>query len=43
MEMAASAFSTTDWSAIPATEHAGDTGKALWRTQNFGQISRAHG
>jgi hypothetical protein len=38
MEMAASRFSTTDWSEIPATEHAGETGKALWRTKNFGQI-----
>jgi hypothetical protein len=38
MEMAASAFSVTAWSEIPATEHAGETGKALWRTQNFGQV-----
>ena len=38
MEMAASAFSTTDRSEVPATEHAGDSGKALWRTSNFGEI-----
>jgi hypothetical protein len=31
-------FGTTDWSAIPLTEHAGTTGKAIWRTQNFGDI-----
>ncbi len=31
-------FGTTDWSAVPPTEHAGITGKALWRTQNFGEI-----
>jgi hypothetical protein len=38
MEMAAAAFSTTDWSEIPVTRHAGDSGVALWRTQNFGAI-----
>jgi hypothetical protein len=31
-------FGTTDWSIIPATEHAGTTGKAFWRTQQFGTI-----
>jgi hypothetical protein len=31
-------FGTTDWSNVPVTEHAGVTGKALWRTQNFGDI-----
>ncbi|AOB29619.1 hypothetical protein AKI39_01375 [Bordetella sp. H567] len=31
-------FGTTDWSAIEATEHAGTTGKALWRTRQFGDI-----
>jgi len=31
-------FGTTDWSAIPQTEHAGITGKALWRTQQFGDV-----
>jgi len=38
MEMTASAFSVTDWSQISVTEHVGKTGKALWRTQNFGPI-----
>lgn len=31
-------FGITDWSAIKATEHSGITGKAYWRTQNFGGI-----
>jgi hypothetical protein len=38
MEMAASSFSTTDWGETPATEHAGETGVAFWRTRNFGAI-----
>ncbi|WP_407334154.1 DHCW motif cupin fold protein [Enterovibrio sp. 27052020O] len=31
-------FGTTDWEAIPPTEHAGETGVAIWRTQQFGDI-----
>ena len=31
-------FGTTDWNSIPATEHTGERGKALWRTQQFGDI-----
>lgn len=31
-------FGVTDWSAVPATEHAGDTGRATWRTRQFGPI-----
>src|SRR5215468_10477475 len=31
-------FGTTDWSTIPITEHAGITGKALWRTQQFDDV-----
>lgn len=31
-------FGITDWSAIPVTEHEGVRGKALWRTQHFGDI-----
>ncbi len=38
MKMKEIAFSTTDWSHIPVTEHPGDRGKALWRTQNFGDV-----
>jgi len=38
MKMMEMAFSTTDWSQIPVTEHPGDSGKALWRMQSFGDI-----
>jgi len=31
-------MSVTDWTTIEPTHHAGDTGFALWRTQNFGDI-----
>lgn len=31
-------FSTTDWSSVPATEHPGECGVALWRTLTFGDI-----
>ncbi|WP_332778184.1 DHCW motif cupin fold protein [Polaromonas sp.] len=31
-------FGTTDWSKVERTEHAGITGKAFWRTQQFGGI-----
>lgn len=38
MKMCAFPFSITDWSRIPATEHPGVTGKALWRTVFLGDI-----
>ena len=31
-------FGTTDWTAIEATTHPGETGTAYWRTQHFGEI-----
>lgn len=31
-------FGTTDWSTVAATEHAGDTGHATWRTMKFGDM-----
>lgn len=31
-------FGTTDWANVPATEHAGTTGMAFWRTQHFGTL-----
>jgi len=31
-------FGTTEWYAVPATEHAGTTGIARWRTRHFGAI-----
>jgi hypothetical protein len=38
MKMSDIPFGTTDWSAIQPTEHAGTTGTAFWRTQQFGDI-----
>ena len=38
MKMDSIPFGTTDWSAVPPTKHAGVTGQALWRTQQFGDI-----
>lgn len=29
-------FGTTDWSSIERVEYAGETGKAYWRTREFG-------
>ena len=37
MKMRGFVFATTDWNTIPPTEHAGETGVALWRTQQFGE------
>ncbi len=31
-------MTVTDWIQVPLTEHAGDSGIATWRTQNFGDI-----
>lgn len=31
-------FGTTDWAAVPPTEHAGVTGVAVWRTRQFGAV-----
>ena len=31
-------FGTTDWAAVERTEHAGETGKAYWRTRTFNNI-----
>jgi hypothetical protein len=38
MKMTDIPFGTTDWSQVPPTEHAGDTGVATWRTRQFGEI-----
>jgi hypothetical protein len=32
------AFTATDWSAIPRTEHPGETGMAWWRTFTAGDL-----
>src|SRR6187399_1929230 len=31
-------FGVTDWTQVPATEHAGKTGGATWRTRHFGAV-----
>jgi len=31
-------FTTTDWNEVTTTVHAGTSGSAMWRTQNFGPI-----
>ncbi|GGQ99279.1 DHCW motif cupin fold protein [Deinococcus ruber] len=38
MQMTDIPFTVTDWASVQATEHPGITGKALWRTQQFGPI-----
>ena len=38
MRMSDIPFGTTEWYAVPATEHAGTTGLARWRTRHFGAI-----
>jgi quercetin dioxygenase-like cupin family protein len=38
MQLSDIPFTTTDWSAVEPTEHPGITGKAIWRTQHFGDI-----
>src|SRR5690242_19803325 len=38
MHMSDIPFGTTDWSKVERTEHAGDSGKALWRSRQFGAI-----
>jgi hypothetical protein len=38
MNLANIPFDTTDWSTIAPTIHPGDSGTAIWRTQQFGNI-----
>ncbi|ARP79648.1 hypothetical protein CAL12_01600 [Bordetella genomosp. 8] len=38
MQLSDIPFGTTDWSTVETTEHAGVTGKALWRTRQFDDI-----
>lgn len=38
MNMTGIPFGTTDWSRVPATEHPGTSGKAFWRTRQFGEV-----
>ena len=38
MQLSDIPFGTTDWSSVEPTEHKGDSGKATWRTRQFGDI-----
>lgn len=38
MRMTGIPFGTTDWSAVEPTERKGETGRAVWRTRDFGGI-----
>jgi quercetin dioxygenase-like cupin family protein len=31
-------FTVTDWASMPTTEHAGETGQAIWRTFTVGDL-----
>lgn len=38
MELPASRFQVVDWESVPPTEHPGETGVALWRTIEMGDV-----
>ena len=38
MNMTEIPFGTTDWAGVAPVEHAGEKGKAYWRTRHFGDI-----
>lgn len=38
MQMTDIPFAATDWSQVEPTEHPGVTGRALWRSRQFGAI-----
>ena len=38
MKIPALPFTVTDWSQLEATTHPGETGQALWRTFNIGDV-----
>ena len=38
MKIPALPFTVTDWDAVPATIHAGETGEARWRTLTVGDL-----
>ena len=38
MKMTGIPFGVTDWSRVEPTEHAGTTGKAVWRTRQLGEV-----
>lgn len=38
MELTGIPFGVTDWNDVAPTEHAGETGSAVWRTKHFGPV-----
>jgi len=38
LKMSGIPFGTTDWSQVERTEHRGETGRAFWRTCQFGDV-----
>jgi hypothetical protein len=38
MEIPTLPFTLTEWSQVPTTVHPGETGQALWRTLNIGNV-----
>lgn len=38
MKLPANPFTVTDWAEVPETRHAGETGEALWRTLEIGDL-----
>lgn len=38
MELSQIPFGTTNWAEVSPTKHPGETGVALWRTQQFGTV-----
>ncbi len=38
MPIESAPFATTDWSTVPETTHAGDSGTATWRTLETGNV-----
>lgn len=38
MQLSDIPFGVTDWAAVEPTEHPGETGRALWRTRQLGDL-----
>ena len=42
MQLPVSAFQVVDWEKVPVTEHAGEAGRALWRSMAMGDVRVRH-
>jgi hypothetical protein len=42
LQLPVSPFQVIEWSSVPATEHAGETGVAKWRTIHIGDVRVRH-